>query len=350
MSFFLCYSLEDLLMHSSAKFDPSSYGFGTLNDASLVDPNDVGFEPCTLFDVLHDKSTRKYIEQCDYVLPFLGVFMRNINDLENLSFQFPRPFEDFVENVVTMFDLQDFYTFTYAFLGRSLVIFEYFLHCLYLHYLTLNFVDHTTFEYHRPFKEVLEKELGFLYKYPIIPPSVRANLLTWREELALPIYIPSTFTLQPNDVNMTFIFIFTSPPTPLLDFTPTKLRRRVNNLPPRVGSPTVCNKIYFLEHLYWEDPRVLNLIFIPTLLYYILVIVLEQGLFMETQIPTHHNGGTSGSPHSNLESMRLSCKSFNIWKRHIKYERYPLEENPMKRNENGAKLTKIEPSTIRELT
>ncbi|KAI5676796.1 hypothetical protein M9H77_07746 [Catharanthus roseus] len=74
-------SLDDPLMHSDAKFDPSSYGFGMLNYVSLIDPNDVGFDlKCTLFDVLHDKFIGKYVEQCDYVLPFLGVFMSNVND------------------------------------------------------------------------------------------------------------------------------------------------------------------------------------------------------------------------------------------------------------------------------
>ncbi|KAI5663022.1 hypothetical protein M9H77_22345 [Catharanthus roseus] len=48
--------------------------------------------------------------------------------LPNLSFQFHRPFKDIVEYVVNMCHLQDFYIFTYAFIGRSLVNFECFLH------------------------------------------------------------------------------------------------------------------------------------------------------------------------------------------------------------------------------
>ncbi|KAI5652462.1 hypothetical protein M9H77_29649 [Catharanthus roseus] len=69
---------EDVLMSSGAKFDPSCYGFGILDNASFVDPNIVGFElEC---DVLQDKSIGKFIEQCNYVLPFLGVFMKNNND------------------------------------------------------------------------------------------------------------------------------------------------------------------------------------------------------------------------------------------------------------------------------
>ncbi|KAI5667762.1 hypothetical protein M9H77_17615 [Catharanthus roseus] len=64
-------SLEDSLMDSGVKFNPSCYCFGMLNDASLVDPNDVGFElRYTLFDVLHDKSIGNYVEQCDYVFPW----------------------------------------------------------------------------------------------------------------------------------------------------------------------------------------------------------------------------------------------------------------------------------------
>ncbi|KAI5658100.1 hypothetical protein M9H77_26893 [Catharanthus roseus] len=55
----------------------------------------------------------------------------------------------------------------------------------------------------------------------------------------------------------------------------------------------------------WEDPRVPNLILIPNLSYYIIVIVLEQGLLhkrllgliksIEAQLHTHYNEGTSGS-------------------------------------------------------
>ncbi|KAI5663925.1 hypothetical protein M9H77_23248 [Catharanthus roseus] len=45
------------LMYSGAKLDHSCYGFGMLNDASLVDPNNVSFEhECALLNVLHDKS------------------------------------------------------------------------------------------------------------------------------------------------------------------------------------------------------------------------------------------------------------------------------------------------------
>ncbi|KAI5681274.1 hypothetical protein M9H77_02501 [Catharanthus roseus] len=53
------------------------------SDTSLVDPDIVGLKlKCALIDVLHDKSKGKYVEQCDYVLPILGVFMRNINGLQ----------------------------------------------------------------------------------------------------------------------------------------------------------------------------------------------------------------------------------------------------------------------------
>ncbi|KAI5653001.1 hypothetical protein M9H77_30188 [Catharanthus roseus] len=243
-------SLEDSLMHSGAKFIPSCYSFGMLDDTSFVDPYIVGFElNYALFDILHDEYLGKFIKEVDYAFPFLGAFMKDLDglissnqcfhlfsdqfefsyiehkissvvnslnlfenrfgfkfyhlyfkdfllkgfgiivqfrhdesfyfhltfkdvsnnsflkdkskkmflksfilksisktfegtlliwklellqhfmffilkDLENLSLQFHGPFEDFVRNVVTMFDLQDVYTFTYAFIGRSLVIFE----------------------------------------------------------------------------------------------------------------------------------------------------------------------------------------------------------------------------------
>ncbi|KAI5656725.1 hypothetical protein M9H77_25518 [Catharanthus roseus] len=65
-------SLEEQLMNSGVKFDPSCYGFGMLDNASFVDPNIVGFGlECALFDVLQDKYIGKYDEQCDYVLPIL---------------------------------------------------------------------------------------------------------------------------------------------------------------------------------------------------------------------------------------------------------------------------------------
>ncbi|KAI5663354.1 hypothetical protein M9H77_22677 [Catharanthus roseus] len=73
-------SLEDPLMRSGVKFDPSCYGFRMLDNASFADPNIVSCElECALFYVLLDKSMGKYVKQCYYVLPFLGVFMRNIN-------------------------------------------------------------------------------------------------------------------------------------------------------------------------------------------------------------------------------------------------------------------------------
>ncbi|KAI5653066.1 hypothetical protein M9H77_30253 [Catharanthus roseus] len=51
-------SLPDSLMHSGVKFDPSCYGFGMLDDTSLVDPNIVGFElDCALFVILHDEKS-----------------------------------------------------------------------------------------------------------------------------------------------------------------------------------------------------------------------------------------------------------------------------------------------------
>ncbi|KAI5667182.1 hypothetical protein M9H77_17035 [Catharanthus roseus] len=51
-----------------------------INDTSIVDPNIVGLKlKCALIDVLHDESIGKYVEQLEYVLPILGVFMRIIN-------------------------------------------------------------------------------------------------------------------------------------------------------------------------------------------------------------------------------------------------------------------------------
>ncbi|KAI5654187.1 hypothetical protein M9H77_31374 [Catharanthus roseus] len=85
-----------------------------------------------------------------------------LNDLPNLCFQFRQPFKDIVENVVIRCHLQDFYTFTYAFLGRSLVNFECFLYSPSLSHLVLNFFAHTTFAYHRPFKEVIDILLSFV--------------------------------------------------------------------------------------------------------------------------------------------------------------------------------------------
>ncbi|KAI5682060.1 hypothetical protein M9H77_03288 [Catharanthus roseus] len=56
-------SVEDPLMSSGVTFYSSCYDFGMLDNASFVDPNIVGFElECALFDVLHDKSIGKYVD------------------------------------------------------------------------------------------------------------------------------------------------------------------------------------------------------------------------------------------------------------------------------------------------
>ncbi|KAI5671331.1 hypothetical protein M9H77_11695 [Catharanthus roseus] len=47
---------------------------------SLVDPKIVGFElDCALLDILHDECLRKFIENIDYVFPFLDAFMKNLD-------------------------------------------------------------------------------------------------------------------------------------------------------------------------------------------------------------------------------------------------------------------------------
>ncbi|KAI5662307.1 hypothetical protein M9H77_21630 [Catharanthus roseus] len=73
-------SHEDLLMSSGVKFCPSCYGFGVLDDTSLVDPNIVDFElDWALFDILHDEYLGKFIKDVDYVFPFLDAFMKNLD-------------------------------------------------------------------------------------------------------------------------------------------------------------------------------------------------------------------------------------------------------------------------------
>ncbi|KAI5682745.1 hypothetical protein M9H77_03973 [Catharanthus roseus] len=75
-------------MHSSAKFDPSCYGFGMLDDTSFVDPNIVGLEISdALFDILHDEYLGKFIEEVDYAFPFLGAFMKNLDRIKLESFE-----------------------------------------------------------------------------------------------------------------------------------------------------------------------------------------------------------------------------------------------------------------------
>ncbi|KAI5667330.1 hypothetical protein M9H77_17183 [Catharanthus roseus] len=73
-------SLEDPLMSSGVKFDPSCYGFGMLGDTSLVGPDIVGFElDYASFDILHDECLGKFIEDVDYAFPFLDSFMKNLD-------------------------------------------------------------------------------------------------------------------------------------------------------------------------------------------------------------------------------------------------------------------------------
>ncbi|KAI5663956.1 hypothetical protein M9H77_23279 [Catharanthus roseus] len=53
-------SLKDSLMHSGAKFYPSCYDFGMLDDTPLGDPKIVGFElDCALFDIFAWRIFRK---------------------------------------------------------------------------------------------------------------------------------------------------------------------------------------------------------------------------------------------------------------------------------------------------
>ncbi|KAI5653485.1 hypothetical protein M9H77_30672 [Catharanthus roseus] len=67
-------SLEDLLMSSGVKFDPSCYDLGMLDDTSLVSPNIVGFElDCASFDILHDECLGKFIEDVD--MDFLSLML-----------------------------------------------------------------------------------------------------------------------------------------------------------------------------------------------------------------------------------------------------------------------------------
>ncbi|KAI5668650.1 hypothetical protein M9H77_18503 [Catharanthus roseus] len=200
-------SLMVSLLNSGAKFDPSCHGFGMLDDVSFVDPNifcselvnfayhpfkEVMFQTTDLLDLFikfiketsfcyhlafKDISLNPFLEEFSKKL-FLSNFISNVllkdfegtlllwklewppnfmflilQSLENLSFQFHRLFRDIVENAVNMCHLQYFYTFTSAFLGRSLVISTCFFHSPSVSHLVFNFFDYNSFPYHRPFKE-----------------------------------------------------------------------------------------------------------------------------------------------------------------------------------------------------
>ncbi|KAI5664036.1 hypothetical protein M9H77_23359 [Catharanthus roseus] len=55
--------VEDPMVSSGAKFDPSLYNIGVLDDTSLVDLSIVGFEPdCALLNIVHDECLGKFIE------------------------------------------------------------------------------------------------------------------------------------------------------------------------------------------------------------------------------------------------------------------------------------------------
>ncbi|KAI5661948.1 hypothetical protein M9H77_21271 [Catharanthus roseus] len=73
---------KNSLMHSGAKFDPSCYGFGMVDDASLVDPKVVDFDlEYALVDILHNKCVRKFVENDDYLFSFLDTIMEKHDDL-----------------------------------------------------------------------------------------------------------------------------------------------------------------------------------------------------------------------------------------------------------------------------
>ncbi|KAI5662031.1 hypothetical protein M9H77_21354 [Catharanthus roseus] len=82
-------SLEDSLMHSGAKFDPSCCGFGMLDYTSFVDPNTVDFKlNYALFDILNDEYLGKFFEDVNYVFPFLGTFMKDLDGVILLNQRF----------------------------------------------------------------------------------------------------------------------------------------------------------------------------------------------------------------------------------------------------------------------
>ncbi|KAI5667572.1 hypothetical protein M9H77_17425 [Catharanthus roseus] len=83
-------SIQDSLMHSGTKFDPSCYGFGILDDTPLVDHNIIGFElDCALFNILYDECLGKFIDDVDYAFHFLDAFMKNIDGLAKIVSERP---------------------------------------------------------------------------------------------------------------------------------------------------------------------------------------------------------------------------------------------------------------------
>ncbi|KAI5652269.1 hypothetical protein M9H77_29456 [Catharanthus roseus] len=82
-------SLENPLTSSSVKFDPLYYGFRMLDDTSFVDSNIIGFElDCALFDFLHEEYLGKFIEDIDYVFPFLDALMKYFVGVTHLNQRF----------------------------------------------------------------------------------------------------------------------------------------------------------------------------------------------------------------------------------------------------------------------
>ncbi|KAI5677980.1 hypothetical protein M9H77_08930 [Catharanthus roseus] len=77
--------LEDPLFHSGSMFDPSCHDFGVMNNAS-IESIVIGFGlNGALFDILHDKCLRKFVENVGYVSSFLDTFMENHNDFVSLT-------------------------------------------------------------------------------------------------------------------------------------------------------------------------------------------------------------------------------------------------------------------------
>ncbi|KAI5650223.1 hypothetical protein M9H77_36228 [Catharanthus roseus] len=75
---------HDSLSHSGSMFDPFSYDFGVMNNASIESIVGFGLDGA-LFDILHDKCLGKFVENVGYVPSFFDTFMENHNDLVSLN-------------------------------------------------------------------------------------------------------------------------------------------------------------------------------------------------------------------------------------------------------------------------